>query len=197
MRLRSVLDIIKATELKQLSVGEDDDAIISFLNLALIDVYSQFNILTEEQTITMEKDKTRYPLSENSFSVTTVYNEEGERLPLNDINNDLSVFTPAPYILHIPVPVEGKRLSVMITVAPPFVTSSNLDTLDFIVPPQLLEPLTTYVGYRAYISMNGDQNTENSSHYNRYLRACNDVRKRGLLHHSVMTNTKATDRGFV
>jgi len=197
MRLRSVLDIIKSTELKQLSIGEDDDAIISLLNLALIDVYSQFNILTEEQTITMEENKTRYPLNENSFSITTVYNEEGERLPLNDINNDLSVFTPTPYTLHVPVPVKGKRLSVMLTVAPPFVTASNIDTLDFIVPPQLLEPLTTYVGYRAYISMNGDQNTENSSHYNRYLRSCNDVRKRGLLHYSIMTNTKGTERGFV
>ncbi len=207
MRISEIITILKSTELKQIIVGEDDDQILSLLNLALIDVYSKFNILQEEQTIEVEAGRTRYTLQENSQKVLQVYFrntstdtlngvDDFEEVPLNDINCDNSVFTPQPYLLHIPNPDEGAVYLVVQAVTPPFVTKENVNTINFIVPPQLLEPISNYVGYRAYKSMNGDQQTEISSLYATYLRSVNDVYNRGLMQQSILTNRKTHERGF-
>lgn len=207
MRLTEIVDILKSTELKQIVVGEDDVQVLSLLNLALIDVYSKFNILQEEQVITIKEGVTRYTLQDNSQAVMQVFcrnldenppdgYDAYEEVPINDINCDESVFTPQPYILHVPNPDVGKEYSVIQSVSPPYITVDNVNTVDFLIPPQLMEPLVNYVGYRAYISMNGDEQAESSSHYRRYMRSVQDVQKRGLVHYTILTNTKTTDRGF-
>jgi hypothetical protein len=204
MRLTEILEIIKNTELKQIIVGDDDSQVYSLLNLALIDVYGRFDILQEEQLITMRADQTMYRLLDKSQRLLRVYgkwhrDQDPERiqdLPINDDNDPRSVFTPQPYILHVPNPIDGQLLSCVLSVTPPYITPQNIDTLDLIVPPQFLECITSYMGYRAYLSVNGDQQYEHTSLYQRYLRACNDVRVRGLTHFSIATNRKALDRGF-
>jgi hypothetical protein len=204
MRLKDIIEVLRDTELKQIIIGEDDRQVYSLLNMALIDVYARFNILQEEQLITMEADKNRYRLYDKSQKVLQVYGkcwkdqdkEEIVDLPINDINHECSVFTPQPYVLYVPNPIAGEILSVIHAVEPPYVTKENIDTLDFLIPPQLMEPIVNYIGYRAYLSINGDQQYESTSHYQRYLRSCNDVYKRGLVHYSILTNTKTTERGF-
>lgn len=201
MRLSEIVTILKDTELKQIVVGEDNAQVISLLNLALIDVYGRFNILQEEQIIELVAEKVRYQLQTNSQRVLQVYSkpfneEEYREVPINDINDDASVFTPQPYILHVPIPETGKILSVMHSVTPPFITAANIDTVELVVPPALLEPIVNYVGYRAYKSMNGDEATEIGSHYRAYMNSVMEVQKRGLVHQSIMTNYKTRDRGF-
>ncbi len=204
MRLREIVDMLKSVELKQIIVGEQDDQIIALLNMAIIDVYSRLNILQEEQIIMLKKNRTRYNLIETSQKILSVYRGEvgkegGEldQIAINDNNDPDSVFTPAPYILYVPIFTQKTYLSVVQVVIPPFITSKNIDTLDLIVPPQLMECITNYVGYRAYISMNGhEQQSDAQSYYNRYLRAINDVLQRGAVHPTILTNKKLTERGF-
>jgi len=207
MRLRDVYDILKNTELKQIVVGEDENQIIALMNLGLIEIYGKFSILQEEQLIQVTAGRTRYRLQDNSQKVLQVYyrdinknpplgNDEFIEIPLNDINCDESVFTPQPYVLHIPNPDEGRVYSVMQVVTPPFITKSNIDTVDLIFPPQFLDPFVNYVAYRAYKSMNGDEKTEIGSHWRAYMSSCNEVYKKGLVQYTMMTNTKTTDRGF-
>ena len=207
MRLKEIITILKDTELKQIIVGEDDRQVISLLNLALIDVYARFNILQEEQLIEIVEGKTMYRLQDNSQRVIQVLvrnliedpllgNDKFKNIPINDINCNESVFTPQPYILHVPNPDAGKLYSVIQTVTPPFITKDNISTVDFVVPPQLLEPIINYVGYRAYKSMNGDEQSEIGSLYRAYEKSVNEVMKRGLVHYTILTNTKLTNRGF-
>jgi hypothetical protein len=201
MRIREIVDILKTTELKQIVVGEDDDFIISLLNMAIINIYAKLDILQEEQIVKLYDEKTTYRLQDNSQRVIQVYRgrfEDGNfwEISLNDTNNDSSVFTPQPYILHVPKPTTGDFISVVQTVTPPYITKENIDTVDFIIPPQLLEPIVNYCGYRAYISMNGDQQTENSSHFARFKQSMLEVQKQGLTQYSIMTNTKSLVRGF-
>jgi len=207
MRIREIIDILMNTELEQINIGEDEKRVISILNLALIEVYGKFNILQEEQIITIVPGQTRYHLQDNSQRVLQVYwrnlninSTPGEdafvEVPLNDINCDESVFTPQPYVLHIPNPENGRIYSVMHSVTPPYLTPANIDTVDFIVPPQYLEPVLHYAAYRAYKSMNGDNKTEISSHLQLYVQSCDEVYRKGMVNYSVLTNTKLEDRGF-
>ena len=196
MRLEEILTIAKDTDLKQIIVGEQPDQVMSLLNLALIDVYGRFDLIQEEQIIKLENDKTRYPLLAESQRVLSIYDDDGELVPVNDNNDTDSVFMPTPFLLHVTEPETGKTLSLIHSITPPFITSSNISTVDFIVPPALLEPIVAYMAYRAYLSMNGDAQTENVSQYKRYDRAVNDVYKRGLVGQHVITNLKGKDRGF-
>lgn len=207
MRLRDLFDILQNTELKQIIVGEDDQKVLDLLNLALIEVYGKFNILQEEQLITIIPGKTRYRLQDNSQRVLQVYyrnikknpisgDNSFEEVPLNDINCDESVFTPQPYVLHIPNSIDGRIYSVMQTVIPPLVTKSNLDTLDMLIPPQFIEVIVNYAAYRAYKSMNGDAQSEIGSHYRAYMQSCNETYRKGMINYSMLTNTKLIDRGF-
>lgn len=207
MRLSEIITILKDTELKQIVVGEDDSLVLSLLNLALIDIYGRLNILQEEQTISIVEGQTRYTLQDNSQKVLQVFHRNTitnpldgddafEEVTINDINSEDSVFTPSPYVLHIPNPDVGEIYLVIHVVTPPYITPSNIDTIDFIVPPQFLEAITSYAAWRAYKSMNGEMQTEISSLYQTYERAVNDILKRGLSYQSILTNIKSKDRGF-
>ncbi len=208
MRLQEFFDILKNTELKQIIIGEDDQKVLDLLNLALIEVYGKFNILQEEQIITIVSGKTRYRLQDNSQRVLQVYYRDlvlnpavggGDtfiEVPINDINCDESVFTPQPFVLHVPNPDAGRIYSVMQTVIPPYITKDNINTLDFLLPPQFIEPIMNYAAYRGYKSMNGDEQSEIGSHYRAYMQSCNEVYKKGMINYSMLTNTKLTDRGY-
>ena len=137
MRLKEIYDILVNTELKQIIVGEDESQVISLMNLALIEVYGKFAILQEEQIITVEEGKTRYRLQDNSQKVLQVYMRnltdsplDGEdsfcEVPINDLNSKESIFTPQPYVFHVPNPVAGRVYSVINLVTPPYITEENL-----------------------------------------------------------------------
>ncbi len=207
MRVKEVYDILKNTELKQIVVGESEEQVIGFMNLAFIEVYGKFSILQEEQIIKVEEGITRYRLNDNSQKVLQVYMRNTIKDPLlgddafaevgvNDINDEESVFTPQPYVLHIPNPTEGRIYSIMQIVTPPYITKQNIDTVDFIIPPQYLTSILNYAAYRAYKSMNGDEQTEIGSHYKAYMQSCNEVLKMGLNNYSVLTNTKLDQGGW-
>ena len=207
MRIQELFDILKNTELKQIVVGEDDAQVMGFMNLALIEVYAKFAILQEEQLITAVANKTRYRLQDNSQKVLQVYMRDTSKnhLPgydkftevgINDINDNESVFTPQPYVLHIPNPSDSRFYSVIQIVTPPYITKGNISTMDFIIPPQYLSSILNYAAYRAYKSMNGDENSEIGSHYRAYINSCKEVLKNGLHNYSILTNMKLSDRGF-
>ena len=207
MRLRDIYNILVNTELKQIVVGESEDQVISLMNLGLIEIYGKFNILQEEQIVAVNVGQTRYRLQDNSQRVLQVYYRDTIKnpltghdgfteVPINDINCDESIFTPQPYVLHIPNPEAGRIYSIMQTVTPPFLTKENIDSVDIIFPPQFLEPFVNYVAYRAYKSMNGDQQTEIGTHYQAYMMSCNEVYKKGFVNYSMLTNIKSDERGF-
>ncbi len=207
MRLIELFEILKHTELKQIVIGEDDQKVIDLLNLALIEVYGKFNILQEEQLIVIEDGVTRYRLQDNSQRVLQVYcrnikknallgEDQFVEVPINDINCDMSVFTPQPFVLHIPNPDMGKIYSVLQTVVPPYITKDNITKVDFLIPPQFIEPIVNYAAYRGYKSMNGDEQSEIGSHYRAYMKSCNETYKKGMINYSMLTNTKLTERGY-
>ena len=208
MRVKELYDILKNTELKQIVVGESEEQVIGFMNLALIEVYGKFSILQEEQLIDIEENVTRYRLQDNSQKVLQVYmrdplvkldkgDDRFREVGINDINDCESVFTPQPYVLHIPNPEKGRIYSVMQIVTPPYITKKNIDTVDFIIPPQYLSAILNYAAYRAYKSMNGDEQTEIGSHFRAYMSSCNEILKTGMNNYSILTNMKSKQGGFV
>jgi len=208
MRLREILHIAKTTELKQIVVGEDEDYVLSLLNLALIEVYGKLNLIQEEQIIPINPGQTRYLLQDNTLRILQAFDQDGNELPINDPNDPRSIFHPTPYELHVTEPnvvTAGEspynkpltNISLIISTTPPYIAKDSIDLVDLVVPPWLLEPILAYMAYRAFLSMNGDQNGESASQFQRYMATMNAVVQSGYLNLGVTTNLKLNEKGFV
>ena len=207
MRLQEIIHIAKITELKQIVVGEDEDQVIGLLNLALIEVYGRLNLIQEEQIIHVLNGVSRYSLQENILRMISVFSQDGEEIPVNDPNDPRSIYHPTPFELHVPEPAVFNaesiykkpltRLSILMSTTPPYVTKENVDSLDLIVPTWALEAILSYMAYRAFLSMNGDQQSEAGSQAARYEKSIKDIYKNGFLNQGVLTNLKAEIQGFI
>jgi len=154
----------------------DYPKLVSYLNMALLTLHTRFP-LVEKQLVIQEYDHiTLYPLHYkyaqsntestetykyisdteanpylgDALKISEVFNELGESLPLNDSNDDDSLFTPQPITLQIPEPVGTNATIVLYRANHPIVIADGIDptTEEINLPYQLLEALLFYIAYR-------------------------------------------------
>jgi len=209
MTAQEVIDLAKNAELKQLAVKDDDLAVLGYLNLGLLELYKRFPLEEAEAMITLRDGKTAYKLDGTDADVAIDANKEllmiagayelddkGLPIPvvINDEDNMLSINTPSYNVVEIPAVAAGVLISVIYRVTPKFLTALT-DVVP--IPPQLLEALLNYIGYRGHGSINGELKTENQSHYVRFENSCKRVVLDGLITTDDLISKKFHNRGFV
>jgi len=198
--------------------------IIRFINLALLDLYKLFPIREKEVQIQMYGHITSYkliydyaesntastqpykyikdlnhPFQDDVLQVIEAYNELGEPLVVNDINNDFSIYTPEEKVVQIPFPVQGSVVSCVYRTYPPKIDPKIADPTGVIVdlPEQLLTALLAYVGYRAEIGVpQGKQNT-GLGHFKRYRAITNEIKELGTINTTANSNEGLLRNGWV
>lgn len=184
MLVSEIVTQLKYGELRSVAVKDDLPAMISYMNLAVIALYSRFKIIRNEQIIDLLDNVSIYNLNLDILLIEAAYTELGE-VSVNDDNDILGVFTPSFDTIQVPNAATGNQLSVLYVASPdPLV----LDVDDAVtlaqnvrIPLALIEPLLHYIGYRAHGSMNGDIKAENNTHYMRYEASCKRVLELGLI----------------
>ena len=206
MTAQDVINLAKNAELKQLAVKTDDSAVLGFINLGLLEIYKRFSLKEAEAIITQTLGKSSYTLNsedpdvsvsenDNLLLVVAVYNEKGECLPINDANDPKSIYTPTYNTIEIPDVIDGEILSVIYRVSPKFLTSVD-DTVP--IPPQLLEALLNYVGYKGHTSINDKPAEGSPSYLTKFENSCLKVMYEGLLPQDDISHSKKfITRGFV
>lgn len=138
------------------------------------------------------------PYREDLIKVLQVNNAIGQRLPLNDLDNPLSLFTPQPNLLQVPNPVEGQVVGVVYQARHDPLPYDDMDAC--IELPVVLEgALTAYIAHKVFSHMNGQ---EHSIKANEYLGIFDGISQeivdRDLVNSSSSTTgQKFHDRGFV
>lgn len=205
MLVSDVINDVKYGELQQLSLKDDNDAVISFINLGLLELYKRFNLRTEEAIITLYSNTTMYTLdptlpgvdmpSDCDFMyIQGIYDEEGNIVELNNEDAPLSVLTPTYNTIQVPNPSDLTFLSVIYVAGPTRVTA----TTDVIkLPPALYEALLHYIGYRGHGSVDGSINTENNTHYMRFEKSCDTAKYFGLVTADEIPYRKVDIKGFL
>ena len=203
MKLSFILDQARNGELKSLSTKDKtDEVIVGYINLALVALYSRFQLKTEEAIITLQTAPARtiytlgpsddavrvngLPMLENDvMSIIDGYNEDGSQINFNDEKDPYSVFTVSYDKLQIPLINENTYVSIVYRKNPTMVmysaTNNVTDEKDVEIPIQLLEPMLHYIGYRAHGAVDGKLNTENNTHYMRFEKSCDRAIELGLL----------------
>ena len=204
MTIAHVIAQARSGELSNLSeTGFNDDKIMLYINLGLIELYKRFNLSTGEALLTMATGKTIYKLDGTDASVNlegpymyliSAYDELGNNLDLNNEDNPLSILTPGFDEVQVPYPAPGEVLSLMYGQEPPVITQTT-DILP--IPITLLEALLHYVGYRGHGAVNGNVQAENNTHYQRFEASINRAQTLGVINQDDSIIRYVNDKGFV
>ena len=205
MLTSQVITLAQSGELAQLAVRNNETTIMGFINLGMLELYKRFPLKQEEAIITLTLGKTRYTLdgtdtdvqmqSANNFLVISqCYDEDGDIVRINDESDPLGVMTPIYNVVEVPNIVQDEKLSVIYRTSPEFVTAT---TDNLLLPPQLLEALLLYVGFRGHGTISSDLKLENNTHYIRFEQSCQRVSTEGLVSPDDMQSYTFESRGFV
>lgn len=203
--------------------------LIRYTNEALLRMHSRF-ILKEKHLFLLQiKHITNYHLQEryaaNSGSeepvkyildspgdkfrgdvikVLSVYDSFGNQRVINDKDNPLSVFTPAPATIQLTNPIDGQALAISYQASHykiRYIEGYLEKTLEqeIVVPDYLLEALTNFIGYKYYSHMNGQENAVKAQEfYNTYEEICVNTETGDWVSQTVSdTQKKFHNRGFI
>lgn len=214
MTVKDVIEYVKYSELANCSIvrnlSSDDDkevenaqkAIISYINLGLIELYKRFNLRTEETVVIMKENKTTYTLDETNGpinSILSVYDEFGYEYDLNSENDVLTILTPRYNTIQVPYPSESNVLYVVYNAAPDLVKWDKELSALVPIPPSLYEALFKYIGYRGCTGVGKDTQTDIQVYYNAFLQSCETVKALGVasIDDPLTSGIKLELKGFV
>lgn len=204
MTLQQVIDISVSGELKNLAVKSDTVSIINYINMGMIELYKRFPLNIKEHIIDLEDGVDIYTLPSDCMWITKVYDEVPENsdaivveVPVNEEDNPLSVNTISWNQLQVPMSITGAHISVIYTAAPKWYTVDDLGE-DIAIPPQMIESLLLYVGYRAHSSVTSTENGEHNVHYSRFEASVSRIQIMGMLtSDDVSMKGRVVNKGFL
>lgn len=194
-----VITLARAGELLQLSpaIKNDDNVMVGFLNLALVELYKRFQLRSGEAIITLRNGKTIYKLDgtdpdvqmdEPYFYIISAYGSPdpdvitqqfSDVLPINSEEDIYSVNTISYNEVQIPLVTEGALISIIYAAKPAKVLPTTLDE-ELPIPDEYIEAILHYIGYRAHGSMDGNIQAESNTHYMRFEKSCEKIKELGV-----------------
>ncbi len=172
MTAQEIINLSVAGELKSLAIKSDTTAVIGFLNLGLIELYKKFSLSTKEYVVTLVGGVTNYTMPNDFMWLVGAYehtvNNDGSytisKLMINEADNSLSINMTGWNTVQIPFIVPGYQISLTYVAQPVLVTEATLNSI-VEIPAQLIAALLSYMAYRAFLGVDGKQQSEQSNHY--------------------------------
>jgi len=210
MTLKDLYSQFKNYELKQIFMEGDDTAtgynqsILSVMNEAVIEVYSRFGLLQDIYTYSISKEgQNKIQISNNIHSIIKVKKgKKGNKdsvkdIRINDNNADQSIFTPEPFVIYDPKAKTDDIYYLMCKILPPKIDASNIESIDFEIPQQYVQPILYYGSYRAFSTVGSERVDSTVERKNKYEKRCLEIENQGLVQETVQENYKFEDRGFI
>jgi hypothetical protein len=204
MKVQEVIDIARYSELASVAVKDNIPAIIAFLNLGMIELYTRFPIKTEEYVVSLQEGVTTYEMPSDFMYAVAAYDEvpEGSTdlvlpVPINEEDDPYSIFFPDWNTVQIPLVASNSYISIIYVTKPTPITDQDLDK-EIELPVTLVDALVSYLGYRAHLGVRSDGQSENNAHWARFDRNCKKARELGVAFpiDSLKMSNRIKDRGF-
>ena len=204
MTVKQVIDLAKASELTGLPAASKDETVLGFINLGVLELYKRFTLSVEEWIIALEDGQSYYTAPEDFMWIIAAYGEVGmdsvqevNVLPVNEEDNPLSINTVGWNKVQVPLSVTGAYVSIIYAATPEVYSVTDMDK-PVNIPPQMIEALLAYIGWRANSTIDTGIQTEDTVWYNRFESSCSRLEVKGFINANdvVMTN-RLNMRGFV
>lgn len=204
MTIRQIIDLAKVSELNGLAIGNNDESVLGFINLGVLELYKRFSLRVEEHIIELVDGVDLYTMPANYMWLIAAYGEVDMRstdmvneLPINEEDNPLSVNTVGWNKIQVPISVTGGYISIIYIASPEVYTIDEL-SVEVNLPPQMIEPLLAYIGYRANATIDSGVQSEDNAWYIRFDNSCNRIRQESMINSDDMfMNGRISKRGFV
>ena len=186
---------------------ENADILISYLNLANLELHKRFALIQKEYVLTDVTHNSLHSVPTDFLYAVSATFPDGDEVSINDgrkrivdaIDYNVSILFPTPFKIL----VKGKDtqnparddISIVYVAAPPTVSLKT----DFIDLPQVYnEALFYYIAFKAHAAIKGDMKEENNTYFLRYQESIKNIRLLGLKSSDNLdSNVKLDDRGFV
>ena len=204
MTVKQVIDLAKASELTGLPAASKDETVLGFINLGVLELYKRFTLSVEEWIIALEDGQSYYTAPEDFMWIIAAYGEVGmdsvqevNVLPVNEEDNPLSINTVGWNKVQVPLSVTGAYVSIIYAATPEVYSITDMNK-PVNIPPQMIEALLAYIGWRANSTIDTGIQTEDTVWYNRFESSCSRLEVKGFINANdvVMTN-RLNMRGFV
>ena len=209
MIISDVITVAKLSELAGTASKDNNDAIVAYINMGLLELYTRFQLKTEEYVINLVENQTFYEMPSDFMIAVEAYGEteankydDTKRIPINDGDcpND-SIFFNDWNTAQVPGSQTGAAISIIYVAKPtPITVAQATDGVTQLeLPDTLVDALLSYLGYRAHLGIRGGAQSENDAHWARFQRNCDIAIDRGvvMLPDVLSMKTRIKDRGFV
>lgn len=144
-------------------------------------------------------DMNKEPFEEDVIKVLTVYDQVGNKLPLNDLEQPTSVFTPQAEMMQVPNIIPVQMLAVEYQAKPKPIPFEEYEEVDIDLPDFLFPALRYFVGSEVYSQMNTQEAIMKGQEYLvKYGTRCQEAIDMDLVNSSSSTtNTRFEKRGWV
>jgi hypothetical protein len=193
----------------------------SHVNMGLTAMFSRFPLRFEEIDVQLHEEITDYflsteyssavgtapvkyimdtvsePFTGNVLKIEEVYEEDGDRVPMNDVDEDLSVFTPRGNLVQVPWPNDWITISVQYRANHPKINwqaGTDPSSIELEIEHQFFEPLLFYVASRM---MSSNLTQEGATFWSKYQNRINFINDMGLYPQAELTDDRLQRRGFV
>jgi hypothetical protein len=199
--------------------------LITLVNAGMIDLYTRFALRTRDITLQLSDGQNIYPLTtdyaesnlqsvetkyildgtsvysfnDDIISIDEVYNEIGDLVPLNNLNDSTSVFTPSPSVIQVPYTDRENVLILVYRALPDDISVGVIDPSqeEVELPMHFLEAITSFVAWKMYTPIDGADNPKGRIHQGNYLAAIQLIERTNTGIEDIFTNTRFEDNGWL
>ena len=202
----------------------DQPKIIASLNLGLVELYKIFPLHTAQvylqlydhistyvlhsdyaESNTTSTQSIKYILdsetkfTDNILKIDAVFNEAGDQYPINEGDEEYSVFTPSYNTLQVPFSQDENSLAIVYRAGPVKLPIIGVDaeTIDVPIPDQLLESLVSFIVYKIHTSKGTGQDSQAGIYYNKFKQTVALVKDLGLSNEEHNLNKRLDLGGWV
>jgi hypothetical protein len=196
MLVSDIINIAKYGELQQLAVKNNTEAVLSYVNMGVLELYKRFKLGIKVEIVRINPLVSVYTLvNSDIMKVETVYDADGRELKFPSIigseDYDIKPIGHTTFMLKKP---KVEDIAFVYTSAPTLLT----DLTDVVpIPQSMTEALLHYIGYRGHGSVDGMINTENNTHYMRFDKSCKALLDEGYGDVVDLSMASVTYKGFV
>jgi hypothetical protein len=203
--IEDIIHLAKYSELSSIAIKEDTVAILSFINLGMVELYKRFALKRKTYIITINVEDTLYSMPVDFMYPTSAFKKvlQGTKLvnedvPINEELSYYSVFFPTYNQIQVPESLETTELTLLYVPKPIRYTIDNLQ-VDIDLPEVLIDCLLSYIGYKGHLGVRSDGQSENNYHSLRFERSVLKAKELGVCPSTdyFRTTNKLNLKGFV
>lgn len=195
MLVSDIINIAKYGELQQLAVKTNTEALLSYINMGVLELYKRFKLGIKVEIVRISPLVSVYTLvNSDIMKVETVYDADGRELKFPSLigseDYDIKAIGHTTFMVKNP---KEEDIAFVYTSAPTLLTS---ESDDIPLPGSMIEALLHYIGYRGHGSLDGMINSENNTHYMRFDKSCKMLLEEGYGDVVDLSKVDVASKGF-